>query len=396
MEQGSSFQVLNVSTGPIDLSSGDYFELMAQTESDTSITIEGNESNETYLAIAIHPAATQAFSGCRLVVQTDLTTINASNGIGGYFVPFGVNDEIFDTNGYHDTGSNTERITIPAGVNYARLEAGAWLQSGTADDYVNIRIQHRNSGGTFIRNYGAAGLENDDGFLSGTVSTGVISVSEGDYFRLLVTTETDTSVTIGGESGSSTPTFFCIEALDGPVQVAVDSDDVSNVSTVTGTTVSDALETLATVRGCKALMTTDDTTQDYTSGGGGPKAISFDSAEFDTDSMFSGASPTKITIPSGVSYVDVSGQVYFSSDTADTWKSFTIRQFNSSNTLLRIWGPVTLEYGATLATSTIAAVMVPVSSGDYFALYGHTESDTSITVVGTSTQQTYLTVKILG
>ena len=39
--------------------------------------------------------------------------------------------EIYDTNNYHDNFINNSRLTIPAGVKWAKVKASVHLQSGT-------------------------------------------------------------------------------------------------------------------------------------------------------------------------------------------------------------------------------------------------------------------------
>lgn len=52
-DYGSS-HMINVTSGPTEVNDGDYFELVYQEESDTSITIEGDHATRrTFLAIRV-------------------------------------------------------------------------------------------------------------------------------------------------------------------------------------------------------------------------------------------------------------------------------------------------------------------------------------------------------
>lgn len=53
LDKGSTSVCLNVSTGPVAVSDGDYFTLRYQEESDASVTIEGDSTTETFLALTV-------------------------------------------------------------------------------------------------------------------------------------------------------------------------------------------------------------------------------------------------------------------------------------------------------------------------------------------------------
>lgn len=146
-------------------------------------------------------------------------------------------------------------------------------------------------------------------------------------------------------------------------------------------------------RGARVRMTSDDTAQNVTS----LTAISFDVADFDTDSFWSAGSPTRLTIPAGlgIDYVELVGQVNVSSSTADTFFQVLVTHFNSSNTNLRSFGNSLVEMGN--ATRQLQATSGPinVSDGDYFQLRIREETDTSVTIEGDS-ESTYLTIKVIG
>ncbi len=147
------------------------------------------------------------------------------------------------------------------------------------------------------------------------------------------------------------------------------------------------------LQGARVRMTADDTAQNVTT----QTAISFDSAsDLDTSSFWSAGSPTRLTIPAGISYVSLVGQVHITSTTADTWLILAIVQRNSSNTIQRIFVNRFVEMGFTTKVLSVASGIVPVSSGDYFTLEVREESDTSVTIEGDDTIQTFLSLKVEG
>lgn len=155
-----------------------------------------------------------------------------------------------------------------------------------------------------------------------------------------------------------------------------------------------ALSNLLEFRGAKARMTSDDTTQNVTS----EPSASFDVADFDTDGFWSAGTPNRLTIPSskGITYVEAYGQAYLSSSTADTWAGLSIVHLNSSNTVLRSFGARFIEGGTTNRIMAVATGPVAVSDGDYFQLRPREESDTSITIEGDQTGETFLSIKVVG
>ena len=52
-ETGSNAAALAVSTGPLAVSDGDYFTLLFVQETDTSVTVEGDQVIETFLALQV-------------------------------------------------------------------------------------------------------------------------------------------------------------------------------------------------------------------------------------------------------------------------------------------------------------------------------------------------------
>jgi hypothetical protein len=141
------------------------------------------------------------FRGARVKKNADQTAAN-------YTVAAAItwDAEVFDTDGFHDTGSNTERLTIPAnlGINYVRITAGIEVSLDTADTYklLTIRI---NDTSTVARTSTEIGTGTAVGMM---VDSGPVAVVAGDYFDIRFFTESDTSITV-----LSVSSFMALEVL---------------------------------------------------------------------------------------------------------------------------------------------------------------------------------------
>jgi hypothetical protein len=83
------------------------------------------------------------FQGVRVYHSTTQSTTNATWARKTW------DTESYDTAGYHDTGSNTERITIPAGLGgYYRIMCSiAWAANATGIRYTAITLNSNTTGG---------------------------------------------------------------------------------------------------------------------------------------------------------------------------------------------------------------------------------------------------------
>ena len=147
-------------------------------------------------------------------------------------------------------------------------------------------------------------------------------------------------------------------------------------------------------RGARVRMTLDDTAQNIT----GDTPVSFDQADFDTDTFWSLGAPTRLTIPAGlgIDYVELIGQVYITSAAADTVFAVGVWHYNSSDTLQKIMGCRFVEGGNAARMGQATTGPVAVADGDYFVLNALTETDTSVTIEGNDNGQTYMTIKVVG
>lgn len=173
------------------------------------------------------------------------------------------------------------------------------------------------------------------------------------------TTKTCT-VYVGGLSGVGFD-------IAGGAKAVLHSDGVNIIS------VTDAF------RGCRLKKAVDETTANYTGG----VAIPFTAEDFDTDSFHDNAvNNTRITIPTGASFIELWGTVGIQLTTSATFQELTIRKNGSE-----IVGAKRLETTDTVKRHQVdSAGPVACVAGDYFELFLQEETDASITVEATYTR----------
>lgn len=146
------------------------------------------------------PASGTTFAGCRVF---DSGTQNISNTTE---TDITWNSETFDTDGYHSTSSNTERMTIPAG------KAGYYLVQTV------IRYNTNTSGKTEIYLVKTSGATDTQFALStapaasdsGQLASGIVYLAVSDYVRVKVYQNSGGTVTINKVSSFS---YFSISYL---------------------------------------------------------------------------------------------------------------------------------------------------------------------------------------
>lgn len=126
------------------------------------------------------------------------------------------NDEIYDTDTFHDTVTNNSRITIPAGVSRVRLYASCQFSIATGVDCSIFIIKNGEALGGNAPNYigagafigidaGSGGVRNPSYYCS----TAIIDVVQNDYFEAVVGADAAFNVQAGG-----TKTYFGIEVIE--------------------------------------------------------------------------------------------------------------------------------------------------------------------------------------
>lgn len=144
-----------------------------------------------------------AYRGCLAYKAADLT---AQNFTAATAVTWG--SESYDTHAFHDVATNTERMTIPAGVcTRVRLSASLTLANLLASNWVQLTI-YKNNVAAWT---GAGVMTSDAGATTVTcnVQSAVITVVAADYFDLRVQVQSDTSVDI-----TAATSWFQIEVIE--------------------------------------------------------------------------------------------------------------------------------------------------------------------------------------
>lgn len=286
-------------SAPIVVYENDYFEV-AYTGAHASMVTAANRS---WMALEIIP--TEDGSAVR---KTGTQSITAATDTA-----LSMNSEFYDDGAWFDSGSPT-RLTVPAGTSgLVRLSAGARFSSGLSEDAL------------FIRKNGAAayGLPYQEmgGFQRMVAVSGVIAVTAGDYFELFVRTNT------GHTYPATDETWFCIEEVP-----------------------TAALHALVRKSATQSLGTASDT------------ALSWSTEVHDVGAWFDSGSPTRFTVPSGVTKVRLSGNIERASE-----GNMMLGYFRKNGSAIP-----GVAYQATATTGgellNVCSTVLEVTAGDYFEL----------------------------
>ena len=135
---------------------------------------------------------TPPFRGCLINRVANQTAANYSVGS---FIPF--DDEVYDTDGFHDNATNNSRITIPSGlgITKVRLSYRVIVSSLNSADATRAHV-FKNGAGSLVGGGSFMSEISTTIDLSSTSSTAVLDVVDGDYFEVWLDTEGDTSITV--------------------------------------------------------------------------------------------------------------------------------------------------------------------------------------------------------
>lgn len=279
-----------------------------------------------------------AFDGVRATNSANLTAQNYTTATAITF-----NTDTFDTNSWHNIGSNTSRITIPSGVTYVQLFAAIYLTSATSAEVHTVEI--RKNGSVLVPACKHTNLVASSTAPIIHLSTPPLPCVAGDYFEVFVTVAADTSVTL------TTDSFF--SAMAYPI-------------------------TRSSYSGAVVKKAADQTTADYTT----LTTLAFDAEDHDTDSYHDNATNnSRLTIPSGVDYVNVMLNVAAALVTVSTTAFGKIMK-NGSVIASGTWNTAAAsnDPAGWLQTGPIA-----VTAGDYFEGQYQLTGDSSITIKAAKT-----------
>lgn len=172
------------------------------TGSGATVSLPSNVSAKIYCdGSAGISALRYSFRGAMVKKSADQTTADYTAGPAMAF-----NSEIYDTGVWHDNSVANTRLTVPAGVTAVRVGGNVIIADTTVDTFKTL-VLTKNGSASFD---GACGVSLEVGATSCgmSIASGVIAVTAGDYFELVLTEESDNSVTI-----TAARTNFWIEAV---------------------------------------------------------------------------------------------------------------------------------------------------------------------------------------
>jgi hypothetical protein len=131
--------------------------------------------------------------------------------------------------------------------------------------------------------------------------------------------------------------------------------------------------TPTTFSGALVKRTADQTGANYTT----QAAIPFDAEVYDTDNWHDNVTNnTRLTVPSGVNYAMLWGQVWMTGFSAS---QFAL-EIHKNGVIALGCGSMVMTYSGTSQTLTIGTAPIPVSPGDYFELKFSVATDTTINI----------------
>jgi hypothetical protein len=339
-ELGIAFPRLSAVSAVLDVVAGDYFTLSIETESDTSIDVKSDlswfavevvEQVAGYVAPTVPP-----FRGARAK--------KLANQVGANFLALTAvtwDGEDFDTNAFHSTSANTERMTIPVGVTKVRLSAQVRIDSGTAGEGLWLWLR---------KNGSSAGMPTSQtGFIGatalGNIQSQVIDVVAGDYFDIQVQVlGADAAVDLN--AGAS---YLSIEVVEGQ-------------------------PTQSNFRGAMVRKAADQAGANYVGGA----VVTWDSEDYDTDGYHDNVTNNaRLTVPVGVTRAVLYGQLRFANVTASEGILIEIRKNGSATPIAVQRGSVS---GSTNPSISLCSPPIPCAAGDYFELFVFMGADASIDI----------------
>ena len=151
--------------------------------------------------VGMAPLATPYFQGALVKKSADQTTANYTAATDITW-----DAESYDTSGFHDTSSNTARLTIPTGVTRVRLSAHVRGTLHTADSWTSLVLQK--NGSASFDGGSATVWESGASSIYIMLTSPVLVVTAGDYFTVSLQVESDTSITV-----DAARSWFAIEVV---------------------------------------------------------------------------------------------------------------------------------------------------------------------------------------
>ena len=142
--------------------------------------------------------------------ENEIVDVNQFNNCDS-LIEFELTDqELFDTDAFHDTVTQNSRITIPAGVSFVEIFAQIEWEADTSETYRSVEIWE--DGGLMAltsRSRVQEGADSDTQGVTNLISSGPIPVSEGSYYEIKVYNEAAAPLDI-----INAATWFAIKVLE--------------------------------------------------------------------------------------------------------------------------------------------------------------------------------------
>jgi hypothetical protein len=190
----SSRARIALTSAPIAVADGDYFECLVWQNASGSLDVETDP--QTWFAIVALEYA--AFRGAPVKLTADEPITDTTDTV----VPWDATE--FDTDGFWD-GGNPTHLTVPSGVSRVRLLGNVrWQSSATGERQILITKNGAAFRGQPMARHGAAGLAGQN------LVSPALAVSAGDVFELSVWHSASASLNVEAHS----QTWLAIEAVE--------------------------------------------------------------------------------------------------------------------------------------------------------------------------------------
>lgn len=217
-------------TAVIEVSEGDRFELVINPASGT-VTLNNGDLDSYLFMEVIESGDTLSFPGVTVERPHIGVSLRHSTTQGSLAAstsnPLNFDTELYDTGHrgvpFHDTVTNNSRITIPAGVTKVKLEGGGSVNITT--DAVDRSLEFLLNGASMTPRVISRDASPGGTSLIHSLASGVIEVSEGDYFEIAEFHGSGTGTTVNGVNWF---TMTVVETEDAafppePVEVYLDT-----------------------------------------------------------------------------------------------------------------------------------------------------------------------------
>jgi hypothetical protein len=273
-----------------------------------------------------------------------LTNVDLSSGVIQSWDP----NDYFNNHSYGDSETldrnQPTRMLVPTGYTYTRATACAILTNVTAGSEVTLTLLK--NGTEIVSRREAVTLTT----IASHVCSPLLPTATGDYFQLKVSSGADTSVSAAVNAIGMSLEFKPLPAP--PVT---------------------PLGPIEAFSGALLTMSGDATAVNATAG----YTPSFDTESYDVGGWHAGGNPTRLTVPSGVSWAKFSFNASISSGTASECHKAYITK-NGSQAYAGC--PIDTYEGGTASRLGVHTPWIPVTTGDYFEAGISVEADSSVTL----------------